>query len=434
MTHIHRDLAGTESSNNRYIGVMLTCLRIFGDRRLASSLALAAWALIAITVSATPASAASGGSISGTVTDAITKLPIKGLEVCANPGNGTLGGCARTTADGHYTVADLHADSYAVYFEGEPLGYEQQEYHGELGQPASFVEVGTEPVTGIDFEMHPWGGIEGTVRKAGGGNPVEGIRVCAFKVGHALDYSCDRSAADGTYQLKGVTPGEYVIEFLTDWTTVSTQFYPGKDFGAEAEAVDVELSQVLTGIDAELNPASRLEGTVRRATDGAPIPDLKVCAGSVSWGYLCTHSTADGSYALVALPPGQYLVEFVPLSASLLAQFWDDQEESKAAELISVQDGSVLTGIDADIKETASPAGIGGGPSSGPTVPISGTSPFGTTTTVGSPASAGALPPPAIVRRHCGKGPRRVSAKPGEHCVRRHRHHAHSDGAPVRSS
>jgi Carboxypeptidase regulatory-like domain len=414
---------------------MPSSLAIFGDRRLVSSLVLVlvGLPLIAVSVAATSASAAGGGSISGTVTDAVTKLPIKGLEVCANPENGTLGGCARTGADGDYTIADLHADSYAVYFVGEPLGYEQQEYHGELGRPASFVEVGTGSVTGIDFEMHPWGRIEGTVRKRANGNPVEGIRVCAFKVGNALDYSCDRSAADGTYQLKGVTPGEYVIEFLTNWTTVSTQFYPAKDFGAEAEALDVELSQVLTGIDAELNPASRLEGTVRRATGGATIPGLEVCAGSVSWGPLCTHSTADGAYALVALPPGQYLVEFVPHGAGLLAQFWDDQEESKAAELIFVEDGSVLTGIDADIKEAAPPAGIGGDSSEGPTAPRIETSPFGTTA-FGSPTSAGALPPPTIARRHCAKGLRRVTGKAGKRCVRRHRRHAHSDGAPIRSS
>jgi hypothetical protein len=233
-----------------------------------------------------------------------------------------------------------------------------------------------------------------------------------------------------------VRPGRYKIEFLTDWTTVSSQFYPDKEVWTEAETLDVELSQVLTGIDAHLEPASRLEGTVRRADDAAPLQGVQVCARPVSsWnGPWCTRSKADGSYAFVAIYTDQYLVEFDPESPSLLTEFWNDREETQAAELLTVKDGTVLTGIDADIKPAPAPGGgTGDGPSTAPPAPEVGTNPLPAISSLSSEPVA--LPSPLpTVRRHCPTGFRKVSTGRDERCVRRHRRHgrhrkAHSDPA-----
>jgi hypothetical protein len=382
-----------------------------------------ALALIALSVAASPAEATYPGSISGTVTDAVTKAPIEGLQVCASPEDGFPARCGTTAADGRYTISDLQVDSYLVYFYGEPLGYEWHVYHDEFGRPAAYIEVGTGPVNGIDAELHPWGRIEGTVRKAGSGDPVQGIRVCAFALHQELLGICDKSAADGTYQLEEIKPGDYVIEFLTDWKTVSTQFYPDQEIWNEEDKVHVALSQVLTGIDADLKPASRLEGTVRRADDGSPLQGVRICARRVSFhNYFCTNSTADGTYAFVALPADQYLVEFDPQSPSLLTEFWDDQEEAQAAELLTVEGGTVLSGIDADIKAAPAPGGDNGGsPLTTPSAPEMGTSPL--TTMPSAPSeSTPVLRPPGIVRRDCPRGFRKVSTAGGERCVRRHHH------------
>jgi uncharacterized surface anchored protein len=114
-----------------------------------------ALAVVVLGIAAGRAEADYPGSIAGTVTDAVTKLPIEGLQVCAYAEDGFPGRCGTTAADGRYTITDLQVDSYTVIFDGEPRGYEWQEYHGELGRPASRVEVSAGPVTGIDAEMHP---------------------------------------------------------------------------------------------------------------------------------------------------------------------------------------------------------------------------------------------------------------------------------------
>ena len=106
-------------------------LRVLGAVCLALTLTL---------VSAAAASAETG--ISGDVTDAATKAPIAGIEVCAfDLAIPLLGGeelpevaCAKTDAGGEYTIAHLRSGEYEVDFvspAGSGLNYVAQSYDGK---------------------------------------------------------------------------------------------------------------------------------------------------------------------------------------------------------------------------------------------------------------------------------------------------------------
>src|SRR5262249_3512993 len=55
-----------------------------------------------------------GGAISGTVTDAVTHLPVAGIEVSAHASGDTIALGASTDANGRYTISGLHVGSYTV--------------------------------------------------------------------------------------------------------------------------------------------------------------------------------------------------------------------------------------------------------------------------------------------------------------------------------
>jgi uncharacterized protein (DUF2141 family) len=83
------------------------------------------------------------GSISGTVYDKATNLPIAGARV-------TAGGCrtsATTGSDGTYTISGLADGSYTV--KAMKSGYQCATY------PSPVVISGGQPVTGIDFHLIP---------------------------------------------------------------------------------------------------------------------------------------------------------------------------------------------------------------------------------------------------------------------------------------
>lgn len=288
-----------------------------------------------------PAVAAAAGSISGTVVAAATKAPIEGLEVCANPEDGQLGGCATTDADGEYTIA-LNPNDYTVKFDGEPLDYKTSWYDQK-------VLVGTDPVTGVDAEMVAYGRIEGVALEAGSEDPVEDVRVCVWGE-VTVQVHCDWTDASGAYAITGLRPDEYVLEFLPE-ERLLPQFNDHQERYSEADLISVDLGDVLTGVDADLLPSARVEGTVRRADDQQPLPGVEICAWSTEQEeeLRCAFAEPDGSYAIQGLYSGEYVVEFWPFSAKWTAQFWDHAARWDEAEPLWLTAGTTTTGIDADI-------------------------------------------------------------------------------------
>jgi len=360
--------------------------------------------LCASAVLLTPVAAAAG-SISGTVTDAVTEDPIGGLDVCFGTWIGESNvGCAKTDPGGEYTMS-LPPGEYFLTFWGRPLNYEND---------WAVVTVGSDPVTDVDAELDPFGSVEGTVRAEVGGEAVEDARVCVLEFERERFFRCTRTDASGHYVIADLPPDEYRINFWANGQNFLWQYHDHVYEAADAEPVFVGLNQVVDGIDADLPPAAEVEGMVRRADNGAPFRELFVNFRPLDedavWPVWPTRGTDDGSFSMVGLPPGDYKVEFLPYDSDWSPQFWDHKASLEESATISLVAGTVTTGIDADIELTPTPT-----PQPAATPQLLAPS------VVSSPLVQAQPPPPK--RRVCPKGFRKKRVAGKVRCVRKHKRH-----------
>ncbi len=257
---------------------------LFGGRGRGLALACALCWLLSLAY-ASSARAAAYGTISGSVTDASSHLAIEGISVCvtstefefeseSEEAEEHAFGCAKSGADGSYSVPELRSGSYTVQFSSPPEGaldYARQFYDGKvLPSEAEAVSVSAEATTaGIDAELAPGAEIAGTVTEAAGGAPVTKGEVCALRPtgapGGVETVGCALIGAGGNYTIRGLPSGAYKVAFEVPGFAVA--FFNDRAFEAEAEAVSVSAPGLTQGIDAAMRPR-----TGSSAAPGAPVP------------------------------------------------------------------------------------------------------------------------------------------------------------------
>lgn len=373
--------------------------------------AVALAGLLCLVTALTPASAlAATGAISGTVTDAKTAEPIEGIGVCAwmAEGEEELAGCDfLTSGDGSYVIAGLDPGEYKIEFWPRGHPYEFQFYEGtqSWSQAKPVVVESGETTSGIDAELEPTAGIEGTVVRSADGEPVEEVEVCAWPISGEGFGECSATGGDGSYLISGLEPGEYEVEFWPGYTgqNLAYQFYEGKDRWYEADAVAVEPGETTPGIDAELDPGATIIGTVSKAATGSPLEEIRVCSIDAPTGqlWICSWTEPNGTYELPFHSKGQYKVVFSNSEGDgYPTQFWNDQTTLAAANVIPLATGQAVSGIDAHL---------------GPPPP--------STPSVVTPPVA--KTPIHHKRKRCRKGLVRKKIKGKVRCVKRHVHRRH---------
>lgn len=209
------------------------------------------------------------------------------------------------------------------------------------------------------------GTVAGTV-KAAGGSALEGVEVCAFPSESPGLGGCDYSGADGGYAIEGVDPGDYRVSFESSDPGYLDQYYDHSDTWFGASLVSVSEGATTSGIDADLEEAGSISGTVTDAAGGEPIEGIQVCAES-SFNSACATTGPDGTYAIGGLSEGSYEVafrgfyietgpdEYEPLN--YIRQYYDGRASEEDADPVAVVAGEDTPGIDAELEEGAEIAG-----------------------------------------------------------------------------
>jgi len=403
-----------------------------------------------------------GGSISGTVTDAVSHAGVELVRVCAFAvSEGESGRCAHTDSAGHYTIVGVRAGTYAIRFSvrtpetgaeasHEPA-YATQFYDGKamLSEADPVVVHDGAATSGVDAEMAAGGKVSGRVTAVASGLPLRSAWVCAYLPGEGgWEEHCAYSDYEGDYLIEGLASGEYTVHFSQGLMLWESRNY----LSQTVEAVAVVAGSTHDQVDAALPTGGQISGHVSDAATGKSLGGVQVCALQVSGGEHqggCAVSTSVGSYLISQLPSGLYQVEFSDLrypyreepftedeeptpEELYVRQFWNGSAGAGSATPVEVVAGSVVGGIDAALVPGGSPAGgseAGGG--SGET-PGGGSGGEGTIAAAGSTQAAGTAPPgggtgKSIARkapRHlrCGSGYKRRKVHGKVRCVRAKHH------------
>ncbi len=304
-----------------------------------------------------------GGEIKGQVSDAGSKAPIEGIEVCAFGESGR--GCGRSDPSGNYTISGLGSGEYVVEFnapEGGP-NYARQFFSGKTSSAqANRVSVTAGSVTpGIDAAMTAGGQIHGKVTAAVSKEPLEKIRVCAQAfVSGEYEFRCQLTDASGEYSIAALAAATYSVSFTDISGHYAQQFYKNAASSLEEEGVAVTAGGVSAGIDDALQVGGEIRGRVVDAVTKAPLKEIVVCAYVPGVGGGCPSTNASGEYAITDLEPGQYRVEFRPSTfahQNYLRQYYNEKTTESEANLVSVGAASVVSEINGALQAGGSITG-----------------------------------------------------------------------------
>ena len=259
-----------------------------------------------------------GGTLTGTVKDAATAIPLAG--VCVTDDDGDV---ATTGADGSYTIDQLQAERTAVTFFGgcgNVGSYAPQYWNDQVSQEAAgtvVVKAG-HVAAEINAAMLAGATISGKTTRASG-QAVGQVCVSALPVdfaGTAYSQFGPSVTTNGTgaYTVANLAPGPYAIVFWSGCEGISAyaaaqQWFKGQPTEDSAGLVSAPAGQPVAGINAVLTRSGSITGTV---TDAAGQPVDFGCVAAVSQtsglaGGDITFSFA-GQYEITGLAPGRYSV------------------------------------------------------------------------------------------------------------------------------
>jgi hypothetical protein len=180
-------------------------------------------------------------TVAGTVTQQSDGAPIQGAFAYLFH-NGIRVTDRATDASGHYKFKYPQAGTgYAVCVQAfrafspappdtgwAPRCYGDVPWDGQFQVPDGatvFSLAAGQNLTGIDVALHPGGAIEGTVFEPDGVTPVSGVTVDAFTATGDLvnDYF---TGANGTYRMRALIPGDYVVCYDGRYTGGLDSFAP----------------------------------------------------------------------------------------------------------------------------------------------------------------------------------------------------------------
>jgi hypothetical protein len=296
------------------------------------------------TASGVDAALASGGTISGTVSDS-SSAPVVGVRVEVLDSGGHYVSSAVSEAGGSWSVGNLAAGSYLVRF--VPAG---ENLLGEY-YPASATQAGAHAVTvaagvataGIDAQLPA-------------GSEISGTDSLGFSSVTVLDTSGNRVTSvqangGGEYEVLGLPAGSYVVRFEPlSYQNYLPQYYNAASTFASATAVSTSPAAPATGIDATFEEGAKIAGVVSDET-GHAIPGVEVLAYGAGEAVAASATTiSSGAYTLVGLPAGSYRLEFRPEpGVDYLTGYYKQQSSLATATAVALTTRQSVTGIDATL-------------------------------------------------------------------------------------
>ncbi|MCC7008870.1 MAG: carboxypeptidase regulatory-like domain-containing protein, partial [Acidobacteria bacterium] len=261
---------------------------------------------------------AAGGTITGTVTNAAGGAPLDVFVGVFNSSGGFIGG----GWSGESGVFEIVVPAGSYYVAVTNAGYAGQVYNG-VGCLASscnvvtgtLVPVSAGGTTGnVNFALVAGGNITGTVTAAATASPVTNYAVQLMSTTNTVLATIFTDGA-GVYTFTGVTAGSYYVRTNGVGFNLINQLYNGVQcIGCNVTTsggtlVSVSGGATTSNINFALAAGGRISGTVRNATNNAPIANIGAQIFTSTGVQLSTHNTnGSGVYTTSGLPAGTYYI------------------------------------------------------------------------------------------------------------------------------
>jgi hypothetical protein len=290
-----------------------------------------------------------GGSVSGRVTNSTGTLGIANVEVQICDLNGYWHPGTNTDNDGYYTLKGLPGGDYKIEFRAHwvPGNYVSEWYNDQdsfdNADPVT-VTVG-QTTTGIDAQLADGGGVSGRVTDSSGtvgiGNVY--VNICDLNQHWLHGVGTDNG---GYYTIYGVPDGSYKIQFDPhDAGNYALEWWNNKRSFEDADTVIVTTGNTVTDINAQLEEAGSITGTVTDDSSAAAIENVRVYVYDLANNEMGNCWTdANGDYTVGNLYPGNFKVFFQTSNVPIYIEEWyNDQDSFETADQVIVNEGAATT-------------------------------------------------------------------------------------------
>jgi len=260
--------------------------------------------------------ASSTGSISGTVSDATTNIPIAAVCVVAYSSANSNGTSATTANDGNYFITGLSPGSYTVIFLpncSNSTAYPTQTTLSGIIVTAGLVTqnvnvrliAGGSSTYGGSGNSSSTGSISVSVTDPSTGKAIGNVCVAEYAASQGAVGGGGLSqptASDGTVVFGGLQPGTYTLYILPN----CNQSTPYVEQTVLSDISVTAGSTTFVTVSPQL--AVSLSGTVTDSATGAPLSGVCIVVINGS-GFLVGTTASDGTYTVTGLTPGPYTAE-----------------------------------------------------------------------------------------------------------------------------
>lgn len=394
-----------------------------GSRKIRLGLFAASAAILVALVILPALASGDPGEISAKGKVTVSGTPVAGIEVCLDPiEEGVFGFCTNTNSAGEWESLDMVPGDYRIEFSaGDAEANVAPRYwqNAKRRADATLVKLEPEQTKVINETLTEAGGvIEGEVRLAADGNPLEHVSICAQS--EEFHSVCTTSQANGEYFIYGIPTESIVVRFAGFNGAYEFQYFDHRLYKVQATRLNFQPGQLISNVDADMRVGGSISGHIH-SPDGLPLPEIEACAFGVDTPEpvaRCEFSKVGGAYTIGGLPPATYKVGFsvspsdgVPgLDFSFFeddgwpSQFWNLRRSLALGETITLAPDQAVGGIDAKLGVFVDPP---------PVVP--------------TPVSPAPIPPLKKKPLKCKAGKHKVTVKKGKRkvtkCVKRKKHH-----------
>jgi hypothetical protein len=310
-------------------------------------------------------------TISGTITDAATGLPVANAQVVAyvRPAVGAEWGYyadITTDVDGSYSL-EVEPGSFRV---GAQAEYSQMVFYDgatslESATDVTMVAGGSRT---IDMAV-PVSPMDGSItgRITDGTNPLPGFAATAVRLSDKASFSAN-AASDGSYTIANLPEGDYKVQFADESWDYSPMWNGGALWQDSAATITVGATPVTS--DAVMSLGGSINGTLSvQPAFNADMPfggtevalfrhvgsdwvQLDPGSFSETFPQVTPDGPQDGTYSIIGIPAGTYRVRFA--GNEIGSRFWPSVAATDPA-APGVQDVVVTGGSTQDLGTNTAP-------------------------------------------------------------------------------